>query len=638
MKYLLSILFSTLLLNVYAQDYGIVLAQEIDLKECSFDKAADAVILLDKAVSFPDDQRYLYTKRRIKLKVLKPSGISRGDVRISFYSKDDYEYIKDLEAYVYNVEETGNHRKTVVDKKSIFTQKLNELYSEIKIAMPEVKVGTIIEYQYTSVKKNVYGIRDWYFQDDIPTLLSHYDLTIQPGVAFAYKVVKSPALNIDIKTIKDEGRVLFEMKNIGGLREEPFMDAPRDYLQRVVFQLAEYQTAYGTKQKYANSWQELAKELLNDNEFGKAIEKNVKGSAEFIAGVQKLPTDFEKMVTIHNYVRKTFNWNRIYSIYISDGLSKVWDKKIGSAGELNLLLVNLLKEAKLEAYPLLVSDRDHGKVDASYPFIGQFSHVAAFVMIDGARYILDALDSQTPVDIVPFDLLNTNAFLVSKKASTVILLKDDNRMNKNYFGVDAVINEDGSIKGEVSAQSFDYSRLNRVADFKRKTSNNQFISKYFQREVTNIHIDSLDVKNVDADSLPLEQKFKFNTAAMQSGDYWMVSLNMFGAIDKSPFVADNRFTNINFGCQTNQSVSQVIRLPKGMKPDVLPKSINLVMPDNSITLSRVISYDASTHSVTSRLKWQISRTLFVAEEYPTVKEFYKKMVDILNEPLVLKKS
>src|SRR6185436_7997600 len=108
--------------------------------------------------------------------------------------------------------------------------------------------------------------------------------------------------------------------------------------------------------------------------------------------------------------------------------------------------------------------------------------------------------------------------------------------------------------------------------------------------------------------LPLEQKFHYSTSMPSTGDYRMVNLNLFGAHDKSPFVSDNRFTNINFGCQVNNTLTQVLKIPASMKPEALPKSINLIMPDNSITFSRVMQYDAATNTITSQVKYQVTRT------------------------------
>ena len=635
MKYTVAIVLSLITSTVFCQDYGTVTQEEINYKNCAFDKDANAVIFLDKGSSTHTEEQQLITSRRIKFKILKESGIEKGNLRIVFRHRDDFEVISELEAYVFNKDANGVGYKKVLDKKSIFREKINEYFTAIKIALPEIKVGSIVEYQYKSIMKNWGGLRDWYFQEDVPTLFSQYDLTILPGAAFAFNVVKSPTLNIDVKRFQEQGRIVFEMRNIAGLRDEPYMDAPRDYLQRVDFQLAEYQTYYGSTRKFANTWPDLARDLLQGEDFGKAIEKNVKGSDEVLTGIKAKSSEFEKMESVFKYVQQNFSWNGIYSLYASEGLKKVWDKKTGSSGDINLLLINFLKEVKLDAQPLLVSERDHGRVDGSYPFVDQFNKVVALVIVNGKRYILDATDQITPIEMISFDLLNTNAFLVVKKSNAVIPLSDNTRMLKNYTGMISFLDADGKVSGDVNAYSYDYSRLNRIPQL-RKNSKKDFISRYFQKEVSNVDIDSITINNSDIDSLPLEQKFHYSTSMPSSGEYRMVNLNLFGGLDKSPFISDNRFTNINFGCQVNNTLTQILKIPDNMKPEALPKNINLLMPDNSISFSRVMQYDAANNTITSQVKFQVIRTLFVAEEYPSVKDFYKKMVDMLNEPLVLK--
>jgi hypothetical protein len=79
-------------------------------------------------------------------------------------------------------------------------------------------------------------------------------------------------------------------------------------------------------------------------------------------------------------------------------------------------LVNLLNAASLEAYPMLVSERFHGKVNADYPFIDQFNSVFAYVPINNKKYYLDATDKTIPPHLTPFNILNTTAFIVNRKA------------------------------------------------------------------------------------------------------------------------------------------------------------------------------------------------------------------------------
>ncbi len=61
------------------------------------------------------------------------------------------------------------------------------------------------------------------------------------------------------------------------------------------------------------------------------------------------------MATIHNYVRKNMEWNNYGGIWALNGVKSAWKDKKGTSGEINLILVNLLKDAGLKASPLLVS-------------------------------------------------------------------------------------------------------------------------------------------------------------------------------------------------------------------------------------------------------------------------------------------
>jgi hypothetical protein len=105
----------------------------------------------------------MITDRRIRIKILSEKGISRADIVIPYYIKNDFENIIKIQAYTYNFNETGQQTSMPVDKKSIYTEKRSIYYSLKKFAMPAVKVGSIIEYHYVSVMKHYGGLMNGYF-------------------------------------------------------------------------------------------------------------------------------------------------------------------------------------------------------------------------------------------------------------------------------------------------------------------------------------------------------------------------------------------------------------------------------------------------------------------------------------------
>ena len=389
-------------LSAYAQldfpEFGKFTAEEIFLKQCSFDPEAEAIILLDKAVVNYDDEYRMITERRVRIKILNEKGIDRANIIIPFYHKDDFEYISKVVAYTYNFDESGRQSTFMVEKNSIFTEKRNNYYSLKKFALPAVKAGSIIEYHYVSIMKHYGGLDEWKFQTDLPTIQSSYLLQVLPRAEFAYTVQKTPLLRIQIKNMPDQGRVYFEMTNIPALRIEPFMDAQHDYIQKVIFQLSGYVSVYGSKLTVNNTWKSLALELMGNKQFGAQLDKDLK--IEEINGLTLSESSQQgKLRVIYEFVKRNIAWNGYDGKFAPDGLKAVWDRKKGSAGEMNLLLINLLNSAHIEAYPVLAAERDFGKIDTTYPYIERFNKTVAFAIADGRQYILCLLyTSPSPRD------------------------------------------------------------------------------------------------------------------------------------------------------------------------------------------------------------------------------------------------
>ena len=499
--------------------------------------------------------------------------------------------------------------------------------------MPDVQPGSIIEYKYTTTAKNYNYLNDWYFQNELPVMHSHFSLVVMPNFEFAYRVFKSEHLPIEIKKEKDPGRIYFEMNNIAGLRDEPFMDAEKDYLQHVEFQLSGYQGTFGGTTRYMTTWDEVTREIMNHPSFGTQLNKNIPLGPEWVARVKAMSPEFERMSAVYNFVFKNVNWNGMGGIGAMDGVKEAWEKKKGSSGDINLLLINLLKEAGLEVYPLLVSERGHGKVNPEYPFIDQFSKVMACVLMDGRKYVLDAAGPYTPPFMIPFSVINTKAFLVNKKKGGIITLTETTKKDKNYVNIHAHIDDNGAMTGKAVVQSNEYARLTRMRAWQR--DKDRFRENYFTTYEAGLKMDSLVMQNLENDSMPLEQQFNFSIPPTTSGDYKLVNLNLFTGIAKNPFISDIRFTNIDFGCLQAHTILEYIDLPATLKIETLPRNIRMIMPDTSITFSRFMVLKDNTLQV----KYEITttRSVFIADDYEYVKDFYKRMADIMNEQIVLRK-
>jgi len=621
--------YSTLAAQTKLPEFGQFLAPDLNLKECSFDPSADAVVIFDQATSNYDDQYQLITDRRIRLKILKEKGIERGNIRIRFYSKDKFEMIRDIDAVIATPAEGGKLAWNNIDRKSLYTKQLNNYYSEISFAMPNVKVGSIIEYRYKSVMESYSGLDNWYFQKDIPVMLSSYNLYILPNVSFNYLVNKSRFMPVEIQPNNKEGRIVFEMKNIPGLRDEAYSTSYRDYLQRVTFQLATV-TRYGATSEYTTDWKKLNRELLESKAFGDQVQRNLPVTAQVKQQAALFDDAVSKMKFVYDFVQGQFAWNGINSRF-SENLKTVVEKKTGNSGDLNLLLVNLLQSAGLDAYPMLVSERWHGRVDTQFSFLDQFNKTVALVKINGKNYVLDASSKNTPATMVPTDLLNTKGFVVDKKNYGFVTINDNQKKRSVLINLNTKVDAKGLVKGTSTVDFYGYARIGLPELY---NSNKERYNEHFKSAALNYRIDSLQVSGLESDSLPVHNKLSIEYSLTKSGNYYLLNYNFFTGLEKNPFVADYRFTDIDFGARQSIVLNGNFELPGELTAESVPKNSRIVTPDNALQAVREIKITDNVVDVNFRI--ELNHAVYSSESYAVIKEFFSKLVDLLNEPVVLK--
>ncbi|MGG9962527.1 DUF3857 and transglutaminase domain-containing protein [Ferruginibacter sp. SUN106] len=625
---------------------------DLEMKDCDFDKGADALTLIDwgnlyydRGISEISFMNTIY-ERRTRIKILKESGLTYANASIPYYDNNNEERILKIDAYTYNLDESGNIKVTEVSKSSIYSKRINKFYSKMIIAFPEVKVGSVIEFKYKMERRTDQNLKDWFFQDKIPVRYSEYQINIPQ--LYHFSVQPTVVDNIEVKEdVKDdlistsEGvlntQVLkknFIMRNLVGIRSEPFMGSVRDYQQRLEFQLSEIEYSSTNVVKLRTSWADVIKDLMKDGDFGKQLEWESDATATIIGQAKQLPDTESKMKFIYNYVRKNISWDGDESIYSLNGVSNAFSTKTGSSGDINLLLVGLLNKAGVKASPILLSTRENGLVNKFYPFIKQFNTVMAYVKLNDKYFILDGTDKVSGCKLIPESIVNTQGFIVDGDDGKWIELVDQKNKYKVMAAIHGEIDDAGVMKGDGLVNCNGYARKQRCEAWLKNKE--QFKDEYFTKPYTALKIDDLAVNNADADSLPLEQKVKFTSVLNSSGNYKYFTVNLFSDLDKNPFLADERMADIDFGFQQDYTVFGNYSIPQDYVFDGLPENISMIMPDTSIIFTRSMQADDNLLNV--KISVEFKRSFYTAANYPEFKEFYKKLFAKLNEQIVIKKK
>ena len=213
--------------------FGTIDKADLQLSTCDFDPDTDVMYLIDEGEAVMSTAIESITERRIRIKILKEAGIPEANIKIPYYSKDQYEQVDAVQGFTYNLDDAGNIEMMPLEQKLIFDKKLDSRYSEVSFAFPQSKSGHCNRIQIPTHKAPwVCHYRRLVFSagcgSAVQFLSCHYSY-----VPHFYPAGHQPANGRSYQTGKRRDGYTFVMKNIPGLRNEPYAAGMEDYRQRV---------------------------------------------------------------------------------------------------------------------------------------------------------------------------------------------------------------------------------------------------------------------------------------------------------------------------------------------------------------------------------------------------------------------
>lgn len=155
--------------------YGKPSKEELSLNSYAPDTTATAIYLFRMGESkfVYKDGFQLVTEHWVRIKVLKPQGVSYADVTIPYYSPSDkdrgQERASEINGCSYHLE-NGQCIETPLKRDHISDERVNQHIRLLKFSIPSVKVGSVIEYHYKLYSDYFAHIDNWMMQDELPMI------------------------------------------------------------------------------------------------------------------------------------------------------------------------------------------------------------------------------------------------------------------------------------------------------------------------------------------------------------------------------------------------------------------------------------------------------------------------------------
>jgi hypothetical protein len=644
--------------------FGKVTAADFETKPFGADSSAAAVKIFDSGkitfeVSTATGSLESVFERHVRYKIINKNAYDLANLELHLYrgSNGGEEKLGFATGATYNMVDG----KVVVSKMNSdakFTSQLDKNYTIKKLTLPNVKEGSVIEFNYETKSPYIFKIDDWYFQSGYPCKLSYLSFTMPQY--YNYKldatgyiniipmkpVQVSQSLYIPSTNTTNSGTVTaqamrndYYAENIPAIKEENFITTMEDYVGKMGFELSSSNFPNSGFKDYGSTWQKIVEELMEHENFGGFIKRD-SYSRDMVQGIISTETDPQrKMNLIFDYVKKNIKWDGKYSDYTKATSHKaVLEKKSGNAAEINLILMGMLNNAGLTAYPVLISTRRNG-THPGYPLIAKFNNVIVLVeMADSVKHFLDATDKNNVEDMIGYQNLNHMGLKVdvgNRNASWIST--EDHMTSRSSMTYNLKLDKENKMTGSLYISSTHYNGLARRQEYQNAASEAEFLKDY-KSSKPGLEISNYKIRNLDQPLETLEETMDITIEdnIEETGDVAYFMPMLFERTKENPFRLEERNFPVDFAYPTEENYRIMIELPETYKLEKLPASQKFALPNNDGSFT--IIYDQAGNKIAIRSKITINKSTFTADEYFNLKELFKNIVAKQAEQIVFKKS
>jgi len=653
----LLILFSFTKVNAQNFELGKVSITELKEKQHPKDTSAVAAVLFKNGKTsfnyYKTNGLVAVTEVTMRIKIYKKEGSDWANFTLPYYvGYENYndDVVKFSNAVTYNLE-NGSIVKTKLNSEGSFKKNVNEYWNEASITLPNVKVGSVIEFKYILKTENIVKFPVFNFQEKIPVNYAEYT-TIIPYF-FTYKPIQVGFIDIKMDSKVVDGSFSFDDKNSqtvnlnfrqlktkytaennSALKEENFIDNFQNYQSSLHHELEKTNFPDEKEKNYSKDWDGVTKTIYADKEFGIELQESSYLLNDLKTILKDIDSKEERLAIVFNFVQNRMNWNNKYGYYIDKGVKQAYIDKTGNVAEINFILISMLKLAGLDASPVLVSTKEHGI--PVFPNRTVFNYVIAAVGIDGNQVLLDATHKYTTQNILPLNVLNWKGRLIKQEGFSQEIDLVPTKASGKYYTLMLKIDANGNMNGKYRLQMTDY----EAYAFREKYAemNTDSYLEKLENDLSGIKIQDYSIDNKKKDLVnPIIENFTFtaNNQCEIIADKIYINPMLFYTQSYNPFFQEKRQMPIYFGYPEHEKYNISFEIPEGYTVESIPQPMKISTDGKDLYFS--INAVSQENRIQLLVTKEINMAKVSADFYETIKDFYQKMIDKQNEKIVLKK-
>ena len=554
----------------------------------------------------------------------------------------------------------GKIEEYKLEKESIFKERFSNSQDRIKVSLPRVTEGSVIEISYRLRSPFYTYIRPIRIQKEIPIKKLSIDLSIPEFYQFNTQLRRGE-LNINLNRSSSSDRIIFnytdratngrtsyssydvdykmneysiQQTDIASYQDEPYVNNVRNYTPTLEFFLKSITYPNTAPKSYAYTWADVLKGNYNNSAFKSEASKSGYFKNDLAPLLAKKGTEKEKLITIFEFVKHRMRWNEEFSSKAYNGVTEAFKAKVGSSGQINTILYAMLKKAKIKVKPIFVSSRENTL--SIFPNYNAFDYMIVKAQLKtGETLLLDATDKNAIPNIMPNRVVMGMAKeLTPDKTNEIEVNLRPNTPSVDQRMLTYSIDKDGYVSGTSKCRLRDYAayqhRSHISEDPEKRTEEIQqatALEDILEYQRSGFKNPYQDIRE--------EYSFEEEVLCTSTGTEIYFHPLLFFRKTENPFTLENRLFPIDFGFNMSRQYMVTITIPEGYKVKSIPEELKIGLPEKKGVFFYTTKVLADT--IILNVKEELQTGFFGAYEQPVLKQFYKSIVAKQNEQIVLER-
>ena len=556
---------------VNADDWQPISPEELKMTSVAEAPGAPAVYLY-RQVDRDDVANHEYNYLRIK--ILTEEGRKYANVEIPFLNGN--ESVHSIKARTIRPDGTiANFEGKPIDKMIVKAKGIK--YMAKVIVLPDVQVGSIIEYHFMNqLKENYVFDSHWIVSEELFTKYAKFSLKASNyfPLRFSWQ-----GLGPGVAPKNERGVVHLETNNVAAFQTEDYMPPLNELKARVDFvysQDAENQADKFWKKEAKKQNERVESFIGKRKAMEQAVAQIVSPSDTAELKLQKIYARVQKLRNTGFEAETTAQEKKREKEKAIKNVEDVWKSGSGSGAEITWLYLALVRAAGLEAYPVMVSRRNE------YFFMPQIMDPhrlddnIVLVKLNGKDTFYDPGTAYTPFGMLPWPETGVKGLRLDQDGGAWVATDVPNSSVSNIARrADLKMTDHGSLEGKVTVTFSGLEALSMRLELRNQDETAR--TKYMEdlvREFIPVIID-VDLKNKpdwssSSPTLVGEFEIKVQGWASAAGHRALIPVGLFGAPEKHVFEHNYRVHPIYFDFPTARLDDVSIELPLDWKVNSVP--------------------------------------------------------------------